>query len=201
MTTGTAIAIQTLRLFNEKAAKLERSEFAAKIFDEPSGVNIAFDVGSGVKAQQVGPSEGAIDASVLTLRLFMQKREPISLESMVKLYTDLPVNPAIGQKFNEVKAALDEFLSSPISRHSVVKVEIDGQEPTRQDLITYFIYGDLAHVMDAPKRKVLETWRANPIIHLALENHLNVTMSAYLNTIFWMRELNDLALKELEGAS
>lgn len=200
MITDTTAEVRKLQLFNRKSKKLENSTFAKKVFDEPSGVTTNFEVDKSVTTHRYGPDEEAIDAFLLTLRLFIGKKEQISLIKTGEMYETLPVDSQISAKFKEVTDVLNEFLSSPISNHSAVKAEFNGIEPTRQELITFIIFGDLAHVDENKRGRFIE-WEENPIAFPYAQNAFVVTLATYLNAISWLRELNELALKELETST
>ena len=75
--------LETLKLFNEKADKLESLSFTYGLAD--NGVTISAKIGQAVESHRQGPDEESTDAFVLTMRFFVQDNESISLRNMAKL--------------------------------------------------------------------------------------------------------------------
>ena len=105
-------ALQALKLFNEKADKLERLSFTQKIFGERSGVTIHYKQGVGAWSELHGPDEESREAMLLTLRFFVQDNEQSSLRNMADAYDALPVDPTLPSQFHDIRKQVNEFLDS-----------------------------------------------------------------------------------------
>jgi hypothetical protein len=75
----TTEALRRLRLFNEKAEKLQRCSFIEKVFRPDHGVTIHFGEDLPLTVENQGADEEATDALSLTLRFFFNQRDGISL--------------------------------------------------------------------------------------------------------------------------
>ncbi len=109
--------IGRLRLFNLKVEKLCRSRFVAYMH-EHGGTNVRVsgtrrDAGDfEMTVEREGPDEEMIDAVVLTLRMFIQKGEPISLRKIAKAYDSLPVSESLKERFDEARRNVNELLNA-----------------------------------------------------------------------------------------
>ena len=112
------LAIRTLHLFNQKAEKLAGLRFTQYMGEKQSGFTISGqrqdDDTFTVQAERHGPDEEMIDAAVLTLRFFIQKREPISLRKMATLYQTLPISPKLLERFNAARDNLNGSLLTTV---------------------------------------------------------------------------------------
>ena len=137
--TAHAAAIETLELFNEKANQLLESEFFNELGG--GGAIVEFSRASGWDSVHVGPDDESTRALVLTLRLFVQKRERISLRKMGTLYSSLPISAPVKQQFDSQRSQLNVFLDSG----SPLAISDEGPL-TYRDILRIFVYGEYAHV-------------------------------------------------------
>lgn len=117
-------AVQALKLFNEKADKLERLSFTQKIFSEPSGVKIYWRQGEAFRNELVGPDEESREAMLLTLRFFVQDNEQSSFRNIAEAYNALPVDPSLSGEFHNIRKQVNEFLDSK------TWIRVDGSDLT-----------------------------------------------------------------------
>ncbi len=90
-----------LRLFNEKANELDGSRFAIALYDQQSGVIVEGGLTGPATAVFVGPDDDAIRAFVLTIRLFRQDRDGISIRALVETYGAEGVPQELRGEFDE----------------------------------------------------------------------------------------------------
>lgn len=190
---------KALRLFDEKANKLERLSFLAKLEHPDSGVSISFDrVEEGkfqVQQERRGPDEEATDAFVLTFRFFVQNNEQSSFHNMEKHYLNAPVDPALQQKFVELRKQVNDYLDEYIN------INYNGEPLTRRRVMDVFLYGGLSHGMDEEKRRLYLTWMQDPIMSGVIENEFMLILRAYFIAITMIRDMNKEALRHLPGPS
>lgn len=188
-----------LRLFNEKADKLESSEFTKVILSEPFGFRIELDNKQGVGAAwRTGPQGESIDAFVGTFRQFLQKNDLISFRNMARYYDRLRAAGLIAENlasdFGDVRDYLNQFLDSetPLNFHD--------KRLTRHYIFDVFVNGAIAHT-DKGKRAIYDQWKAVPMFSPAVENEFISIMCEVLAMIFWVRNLNKRALEEIATRS
>lgn len=106
---------KALRLFNEKAEKLARLNFMAKLTHPNAGVTISFnnpkEGGATVTQERRGPDEEAIDAFVLTFRYFIQDNEQTSFRNMEQHYLAAPLDPALQKQFVDLRSEINKYRS------------------------------------------------------------------------------------------
>jgi hypothetical protein len=151
-----------LRLFNEKTDRLLGLSFWPK--SHTTGALVEFNQNSGWDSLFVGPDEESIQALMLTLRMFMQDNESISLQKMRSLYTGL-ISGELSIQFFDHCSRLNTFLDST-SHLSIEK----GRQLTYRCILDIFLYGTYAH-MNSKKRQIFEGIRTTaffPIFQTSL---------------------------------
>lgn len=183
-------AVQALKLFNEKADKLERLSFTQKIFSEPSGVKIYWRQGEAFRNELVGPDEESREAMLLTLRFFVQDNEQSSFRNIAEAYNALPVDPSLSGEFHNIRKQVNEFLDSK------TWIRVDGSDLTYREIFEVFLYGYHAHANQDKKQK-FEVWKSIPPFFGLVENDFIYTLAAILRAIFYIRNVNARVLEEL----
>jgi hypothetical protein len=172
-----------LKLFNEKADDVERYAFVKALYDQQTGV-IATGGAHGMEAVMVGPDDEAVDAFLLTIRLFCQDRDGISIRALAEIYGRDTIPQDLSDEFRRVRKALNDRLDS----NPTLAFEIDGVVINRRRLFEVFLYGGRAHV-ERDKRRVYETWREFPIFPF-MTNEFVVTLGEFFNCVRWIRDIN-----------
>jgi hypothetical protein len=194
-------ALRALRLFNEKADKLEASSFTRKILTERSGVEISakrVETGVAVTATRFGPDQESIDAFVLTFRFFVQDNEPSSFRNMADFYSDagLPLDSETTRRFNEARDAVNAYLDEASF------VQVDNRPLTHREIFDVFMWGGLAHAYAQKGRKeTFDLWKSILGFFQILENEFVLALATILKAIFYIRELNKQAIQKLETSS
>ena len=188
---STAVAVKTLELFNEKADQLLSSEF----FKQASvgGSIVEFNRESGWDSIHVGPDDESTRALVLTLRLFMQDRDGISVRKMAGLYSSLPVSAVVKQEFAAHRSQLNAFLDS--ESHLAIAEE---RLLSYRDILLIFVYGEYAHV-NARHRQAYEDLRTTPFFPL-FQKCLVDAVIAYARCIGAIQQTNRRAVAELTAS-
>lgn len=178
-----------LAIFNEKVERLVSLSFFTK--SKGSGAIAQFVRGSGWESVFVGPDEESIEALVLTLRLFMQNNDRISLQNMRTIYASVPDLSALS---GECVAACDR-LNRLLDLDSNLSIE-EGRQLSYREILEIFIYGTYAHVNEG-KRLVVEGIRTTPFFPL-FQSCLVVAVVAIRQCLEILREINNRALAELQ---
>ena len=107
------------------------------------GTIVEWQKGMGWDGIHIGPSEKTVEATVLTHRFSLLKKERTSLSNMEKLYFNLNVEPKLSTEFCEIRDQVNSYLDTP-SNLSIS----DAGPMTHRQILDLFMYGDLAHAND-----------------------------------------------------
>jgi len=176
-------AITTLRLFNQKATKLEGLEFVRAVRAEKFGYTVSQRAGEVFKVERHGPSEEATDAFVLTYRFFVQDNEPTSFHRMAELYATLPFDTPWKQGAQNTRHSVNAFLDA---RSPVV---VANHPITRRELHDVFLYGDLAHANKAKAEQLAEWAKQDGLIPILQAEFIWVLADVF-GAISWFRAAN-----------
>jgi hypothetical protein len=185
--------INNLKLFNEKAAKLQSCSFTQKAFNQETGVSILIknEEQPLCKIERRGPDDEAIDAFVLTFRFFIQNNEKSSFGNMALTYEKLLISEENNLKFKEAYNHINDMLDSKSF------FNVDGRVLTNRHILDTFIYGGLSHANEN-KKKEYDLWILNPFTNQYLTNEFVYILSNILKVIFFMRDLNNVIIEELK---
>jgi hypothetical protein len=186
-------ARRVLGLFNKKAEKLNGLQFLAAVRAGKGSYKMR---GFGGLLEVTGDfaTVDEVDAFVLTLRLFVQNNEPISLYRIGKLYRDTLELTPLAVRIAGLREKVNRFLDagSPI-------VWQKEQLPRRR-ILDVFFYGGLAHTHPG-KAKEYSRWMEHEYMAMPFEAEFYNILAAVTQTIFWIRQVNLEALELLEDAA
>ncbi len=189
---------KSLRLFNEKAEKLARLSFMAKLTHPDAGVTISFkrpkEGTPTVTQERRGPDEEAIDAFVLTFRYFIQDNEQTSFRNMEQHYLAAPLDPALQQQFVDLRKEINEYLDESLN------INYNNEDLTRRRVMDVCGYGGFSHANE-DKRRLYKTWMSDPFIGKWIEHEFVNTLGNIHHAITIIKNLNDQALQHLPGPS
>ena len=129
-----------LRLFNEKSEMLSQRSFFAHVISQRTNVRVKWDRDEGWESSFTGPDDESIEASVLTIRQFMQNNDPISIRNVADAYVAASAPQADIDEFQKVRGWINDYLD----RESNLSISEEARLTNREILDT-FIYGGLAH--------------------------------------------------------
>ena len=192
-------ALQSFRLFNEKADKLRGMSFTKQLIAADSGFTLKYNKGAEViQAVRHGPNDESIEAFVLTFRFFVQNNEVISINKMEKLYGKLReaglLQKQLVEDFNEAREALNRYLDEEPN----INFTYIERSFTRRQILDTFVYGGLAHA-NANKKALYDEWKQIPFIFPMLENEFVSSLMTVLAVIAHIANINEKAIKELKG--
>jgi hypothetical protein len=191
-----SIALLALRLFNEKADKLETSSFAKKILTERIGVKFSAQQGE-MAAKRFGPDQESIDAFILTFRFFVQDNEPSSLHNLAGFYRDAgsSLRAETIKRFNKARESINDYLGESSF------MNFENHMLTYQEIFEVFIWGGLAHAYAQKGLKErFDRWKGVSDVFQVLESEFVRMLANILKAIFYIRELNKEAIRQLEAA-
>ena len=142
----------------------------------------------------IGPSDKTVEATILTLRFFMQKNESTSLVSMAKLYLDLNIEPRLPTRFCEVRDQVNSYLDAPSN------IWISEEAPmTHRQILNLFVNGDLAHANNPKTEANYRTIRETAFFPL-FQDDFAKTVQLFLLALNEMQQINCIALDQLRGS-
>ena len=182
--------VDLLRRFNDKADWLATLRFTVSVQAGEPHFTIHYDDIGGITVVREGPDDEAIDAFLLTYRMFVQPRDGISLWQIAALYPTLPVAPTLKQGVVATIAAIDRDLAATcVIQHGPTSL-------TRKDVHDAFLYGDKAH-MNAPHKAIRDTWVRHQDLNALMTAEFVDILQVFLGAIMWMRDANVEALQAL----
>ncbi|MDA0256958.1 MAG: hypothetical protein O3C25_04355 [Chloroflexi bacterium] len=183
---------RSLRLFNERAARLRGSRFLAEV-EQATSVSATFkwEAGGSLETSSTMPDREAVEAFALTFRLFLQNNERVSIRRIAEIYDQPWVGIDVAARFRRARTSLNEFLDEPTF------IIFNNRRLTRRNVVDVFLYGDLAHT---EKSAEFEAWRTaiggTPLFELVLVDAFIGTF----NFITWTSSLNESLIGETQPA-
>ncbi|HHQ4766686.1 hypothetical protein [Aeromonas veronii] len=196
--------IETLKSFNAKIERLERSGFAKRFEHEvpeviakfASPVNFenhgdgCFTLGGKIESWVPDYNEDEIDAVVLTYRILTQNNDRVSLASLARIYNSDWFPEEGTQYFNEARDRVNEYLDSPAT------VRFEAGWITIRSLMEIIIYGGLAHT-NLKKERIFNSW-----VSSGASGFFKVEFIAALRFMIsyfkYFKELNEVTLKVID---
>lgn len=179
--------LKAMKLFNDKAKKLNDNTFTTKITSEGFGITISAKKDEPVNVEKRFPADESIEAFVLTLRFFIQDNEASSFRNLAKIYLKLPDYRTEKSDFLTVRKQLNDYLDSP---DKSLNINENGKILTNIEIFNIFLYGGLAHANKDLEKKYNE-WKANPLLYPLLQGEFINIMSNILRSILLVQELNE----------
>ena len=170
-------SVADLKLFIAKAEALLASSFSDAMLRNESGVLFEWTAGKPYESVLVGAEGESVDAALLTLRMFVQNNERISLGNMGKTFAEEPELEPFREQFETVRGQINSALDS---RNGI---DFFGSNYTNRELFDLLLYGTKAH---ANRQKEAE-------LNLVLKN-------SFIAQLF-MNQANSVAVILIRGAS
>ena len=196
--------IETLKSFNARIERLERSGFAKRFENEVPEVMAKlespidfqnhgdgkFTLGGKIESWVPDYNEDEIDSVVLTYRVLTQKNDRVSLASLAKIYNSDWFPEEGMQRFNEARDKVNEYLDSPAT------VYFEEGWITIRSLIDIIIYGGLAH-SNLKKERIFNSW-----VNSGTSGFFKVEFMAALKFMLsyfkYFKELNEVTIQVIE---
>jgi hypothetical protein len=180
-----------LNLFIEKAEKLRQSSFLSQIASDGLASRIKMEKGAGTVIEFQGPEDEFRESFLLTLRLFCQDNDDISLRNMADMIERMGIDQSLKDLFATIRGSFNGYLDS--EPHT--KFEIDGDRFTRRRLLDTFLYGDYAHV-ELGKKERVDEWRNQPLASdMAME--FDMIVLRFSQTVLRLSEVCQSILDDL----
>jgi hypothetical protein len=195
--------IETLIHFNNKVSKLTRYRLWNLIKNTSISVNIGSDEGIFIENYP----EEELDAVILTIRLFIQNNDGISIDNLKRnVYenSQIQIPPTLKEHFIETRSKLKSYLNSPSPVYRAKEGEGKGfgegflpeekiYRYKNQLLLDIMIYGNLSHLTKIGKYE--EVYGMEIIGDAAKIHFINL-----LRDLFeYMKEIKDINTLVLES--
>jgi len=195
--------LETLKSFNNRIDRLERSGFSNRFVEETPEVIIKFksvdfkNLGNGnftlsgeMESWVKNYNEDEIDAVVLTYRMLTQNNDRISLNSIAKIYNSVWF-PEEGTKlFNDARTKVNEYLDS------IATVCFEKGKITKRSIMDIIIYGGLAH-SNIEKERIFNSW-INSGASGVFQVEFITALKFMLFYFSYFKELNNSTIKMIE---
>ena len=182
---------EAMQLFVEKALRVLNGPYMRYLHEHESKWNINWTLGGPVKFKHVTPDTDAVDALVMTFRMFMQKHDRISLRDMTKIVDDPDVSQEWKDHFTYARSVLNKYLDgSP-----AMDLRPEGKMLTGKVIVETFLYGEYAHTEKKHRDQYLK-WKQDALMFSLICFAFDKVVIDMLKTINYVCGLCEL---ELEG--
>ncbi|OAN13336.1 hypothetical protein A3K86_16930 [Photobacterium jeanii] len=197
-------ALETLKSFNKRVERLERSGFSKQFLDkEPEAFaefksvefeslgNGEFSLTGEIISTLPDYNEDQIDAVILTYRVLTQNNDRLSIASISKIYNS-DWFPEEGQKlFNEAREKVNEYLDSPAT------VSFPKGQISIRKLMEVIIYGGLAH-SNKEKEEIYESWLKSGVSGF-FQVEFVAALRFMIQYFIYFKDLNIVAIQLIEN--
>jgi hypothetical protein len=136
---------EILELFCSKIEELKESRYLRNAISGSVRWTASCSQGSTLTHEREGPDEEAVKAFLLTMRMFLQKNEKISVRRIGQLVSNSDVcHINLKNDFAAERNALNTYLDAS----GVAKFVIGDRPLTQRDILDTFLYGMYAHNND-----------------------------------------------------
>jgi hypothetical protein len=186
-------AISDLKLFNEKVAVLDGSSFADAMLRSESAFMFSWKAGENAEAILVGAEGESVDAAFLTLRMFLQDNDRISIRNIARLYADEQALKLFKSEFSNKRNQINALLDRDCG------VNFPGKHYSNGKILDLLIYGSKAHTNPA-KELELRKLLASPFTSKLYLHLVNIAAANLINGLKELAKINQKALSSIEEA-
>lgn len=176
-----------LELFNEKSDLLLGSTFSESMLRNTSAFMFQGSAGGNVEAVLVGAEGESVDAAFLTLRMFIQNNDRISIGNIANIYANEPELASFRSEFAQCRDVINGYLDQKNG------IDFFGSNYTNREAIELLMYGSKGHT-NRSKEKELKELVDNPIVGPLFLNQVNSAAAAVIRVIAEIAEINKKAL-------
>ncbi|MEH1931628.1 hypothetical protein [Nostoc sp.] len=187
--------IEKLQLFNRKAERLEQYQLWKYLENNQSTSQV-----SGGTISNNLPDDELIEAPLITLRLFMQDKDYISIRNISKIYDSNPEIPnELKDAFVESRSNFNDFLKkeSLFSIESIIWInerEHHTTHYTNKEVLEALLYGEIAHFTQMEDYQKLYS---NPFNKSFNFMQIMVIIKKFKSFILIVKEINQQAIPYL----
>ena len=183
-----------LKLFNEKAAFLLNSNFANAMLKNQSGVMFSWEIGKSYEVILLGAEGKSVDAAFLTIRMFLQNNDRISIANIAKIYLCEQELQPYQADFNKIRDQVNIFLESSN------EVVFFGKNYSNREAIELLLYGSKGHT-NREKEADLKALSDCDLIWKIYLQQVNSAATQLILGIELLAKINKRALSDLKLAN
>ena len=177
--------VKILHLFNKKTDKIIRTGFVDELKNNKMGLSLEFKFnpdGTGtISTESRLHDETKLDAVILTLRLFTQSKEIISITQIARLYQKMKIDSSYKIRFEKIKTILNNKLNEKAFTFL-------RNSPTYREVLKVVLYGSEAHVN---LRETLEQWISDEHNMNMVQAEFERIVECYIYCIVAIKRLNE----------
>ena len=118
------------------------SRYTQQLLQGEIGGSFSFSGGVPSSSRR-GPDEESLKSVFLTLRMFLQDNESISIRNMSKMFANLKLDSQLTAPFESIRSDLNRFLDNAPSGVSPCD---EGHKLTHREIMKAYLYGKYAHL-------------------------------------------------------
>ena len=179
--------LELLQLFQRKSQKIVECSYMKWIRTQ-GGLKstTTWKAGGEVTIEHNYPDSESVDAMVLTVRMFIQDNDQISLRNMSKLSDDGLSNGWHAQ-LSDVRTKLNEELDN------VLPWAFNDKSYTLREIVKAFVYGEFAHT-DEVKAAQVKDWTKDELFGQIFRSHLQAGLLRLCEAIAYLERIARLEI-------
>lgn len=187
--------VNNLSVFNEKVVELSNSKLF-KDWDYQKTMLDSFESNKYVIPSPRNDEE--IKAFILTLRLFIQNNEKISLGNLSKIYACSLIDDEESLEFERLRGFINNYLdlSIALSKESLGMKNSGKEYLTYRDLFESFVYGNYAHLNK--REDFLKFINSNLSQESVRVTFLSI-LCLFSDFLFRIKDVNEIVIEKLNN--
>lgn len=185
-------SIADLELFIEKSDVLLASSFADAMLRNSSAFMFDWQAGGRCEAILVGAEGESVDAAFLTLRMFIQNNDRVSISNIGKIYTRESELSPYQQEFENLRHGVNEFLDSGNG------INFFGRHYTNRETIDLLLFGTKGHT-NRKKETEVKALLDVPVVGQMFLNQVNSAAATLIRGVSEIARVNKKALSAVEN--
>jgi hypothetical protein len=178
---------RALQDFVDKANKLKRLNLDGHMRSSGFGLRMNLDEDDRWKIEFDQPDEKDLDASLFTLRLFLQQGEPFSFNKLKQIVKDTSLSDGFKEEIIRARKSYFDYRNG-YPQNIEPNFFDEGEHPTRGEIVDVVLNGILGHTKNYQLRQKYEKWSRDEIRENILHQVFTRTILHILKLIFHIAE-------------
>jgi len=192
---------EPLKLFNEKAQKLQNLSFIKQYEETKNALTITATKEAepdtfNIEIDSNRANDESIDAVSLTLRFFIQDNEKCSFRNLSKLYEKMEPVAGFKQEYEIYRSYLNDFLNQETQPQPKIN---EFERPLLfRDVLEVFMYGGLSHANEK-KKVIYDRWMSEQVSCAAYTHIFHSIVSEMIKITSAISEINNMVILKLSS--